>query len=146
MSKTARASNSVVISASPEVVFAFFADAENDPRWRSGVASIRRKGDLAVGVEYEQTVAGPGGRPISADIRVTAYEPPSRVDFEGISGPVRPRGEYRFEPEGSGTRVTFTLEAELGGLKALVMSGPVQKTMNAEVSALERAKAHLQQD
>lgn len=81
---------------------------------------------------------------MSADIRVTAFEPSRRVAFEGISGPVRPRGEYRFEEDGSGTRVTFDLAVELSGLKALVMAGPVQRSMDGEVAALARAKAHLE--
>ncbi|WP_334170625.1 SRPBCC family protein [Sinomonas sp.] len=145
MTKRVAASGSVVIALPLSEVFAFFADAENDPTWRSGVKSIRRIGDLGFGAEYEQSVAGPGGRSISANLRVTAFEPEKRVAFEATSGPVRPQGEYLFDAAEGGTRVTFSLSAELGGIKSLVMSGPVQKTMDAEVGALAKAKAHLEQ-
>jgi hypothetical protein len=36
--------------------------------------------------------------------------------------------------------VTFTLDAELSGLKKLVMGGMVSKTMATEVRALDKAK------
>ena len=52
--------------------------------------------------------------------------------------------EYRFTPSGTGTQVTFSLRAELGGLKKLLMSGPVQKTMDGEMQALDAAKAQLE--
>ncbi|WP_422935031.1 SRPBCC family protein [Sinomonas sp. P47F7] len=144
MAKQVAASGSVVIDRPINEVFAFFSDAENDPKWRSGVKSIRRLGELGVGVQYEQTVTGPGGRSIPADVKVTAFEPESRVAFEAISGPVRPHGEYRFEAADGGTKVTFSLSAELSGLKALVMSGMVQKTMDSEIGALPKAKAQLE--
>ncbi|QGF24040.1 SRPBCC family protein [Raineyella fluvialis] len=145
MSKHVAASASVLIDRPVDDVFAFFADAENSPRWRSGVISIRRVGeDLGVGTVYEQSVAGPGGRPIRADIRLTAYEAGRRVAFETIAGPVRPRGEYLFEPVEGGTRVVFDLAADLDGVKALLMAGPVQKTMDAEVAALAKAKDQLE--
>jgi hypothetical protein len=40
--------------------------------------------------------------------------------------------------------VTFSLEAELGGIKKLLMGGAVQKTMDAEVAATERLKSILE--
>lgn len=91
-----------------------------------------------------QKVSGPGGRAISADVEVTEFEPNRRVAFVTTSGPVRPSGEYRFEAVPGGTRVPFTLSAELTGLTALAMAGPVQRTMNSEVAALAKAKAHLE--
>ncbi len=106
--------------------------------------SIKRTGELGVGARYEQTASGPAGRSISADVEVTDFEPDRRVAFVTTSGPVRPSGEYLFETVPSGTRVTFTLSAELTGLKALAMAGPVQRTMNSEVAALEKAKAYLE--
>ena len=144
MAKRVAASGSVLIARPVGEVFAFFADAENDPAWRPGVKSIRRLGEPGVGAEYEQSVAGPGGRSVSANVRVTAFEPDRRVAFEGTSGPIRPRGEYLFSAAEGGTRVTFSLAVELSALKSLVMSGPVQKTMDAEIGALTRAKAHLE--
>jgi len=43
-----------------------------------------------------------------------------------------------------GTEVTLRLEAQLGGVKKLVMGASVQRAMNGEVAALDRAKAVLE--
>jgi uncharacterized protein YndB with AHSA1/START domain len=137
------AERSIVINRPVAEVFAFFADAENDPRWRPAVMEIRREGPVGVGARYEQKVAGPGGRAVPADIEVTEYEPESRVAFRVVAGPVRPEGEYRFAPVAEGTQVTFALRCELSGLKKL-MGRPVQKSMDSEMANLDKAKAVLE--
>jgi hypothetical protein len=76
--------------------------------------------------------------------QVGASEPGRRVAFVGTGGPVRPRGEYFFEPAGDGTKVTLSLPAELSAAKAIFMAPMVQRTMDAEVAALPRAKAVLE--
>ena len=75
---------------------------------------------------------------------MTAYEPDSHLAFEVTAGPVRPVGDYRFEPVADGTDVTLKLSASLSGLKKLLMTKPVQQSMNSEVAALERAEAILE--
>ena len=42
------------------------------------------------------------------------------------------------------TRLKFGLQAELSGLKKLLLGGAVQKTMDAEVAAFERLKQVLE--
>jgi hypothetical protein len=88
-------------------------------------------------------VKGPGGRRIDADYRVTAYAPNRRLAFEAIAGPVRPTGDFLLDEVAAGTRLTFSLQAELSGIKKLLMGGAVQKTMEAEVAATERLKRVL---
>jgi uncharacterized membrane protein len=139
-----RATRSIVINKPITEVFAFFADAENDPQWRSGVREIKRQGELGVGTRYHQRVNGPAGRAIAADIEVTAYEPYRHVAFQGTAGPVRPHGDYTFRETGSSTEVTFSLDAQLSGFKRLFMGNAVQKTMDGEVAALGRAKSVLE--
>ena len=87
---------------------------------------------------------GPGGRRIAADYEVTADEPGHRLAFHAIAGPVRPAGEYVFAETPEGTRLTFSLEAEVGGWKKLLMGKAVQSTMNAEVGNLARLKDVLE--
>jgi len=138
------ARHSVVIVRPTSEVFAFFADAENDPRWRSGVEEMTRLGDLGVGARYRQRVAGPAGRTVSADIEVTAYEPDTHLAFRTVAGPVRPRGDYTFRDMGGQTEVTFSLDVELSGLMKVLLTKSVQKTMDAEVARLDRAKTVLE--
>ncbi len=138
------AERTIVINRSPDEVFRFLTTPANDPSWRTGVKEISAEGPIAVGTKVHQLVAGPGGRSIAADIQVTAYEPPTRYGFKAIAGPARPVGEYRLAPSGDGTQVTFSLDTELSGLKKMFMSSPVQKTMDAEMRALDTAKAKLE--
>jgi len=137
------ATHTVVIARPRAEVFAFLADAENDPGWRTSVISIHRDGPLGVGARYAQQTAGPLGRPIAADIEVTEYQPETRVAFRAVAGPVRPVGSYDFSGDNP-TTVTFTLDATLAGIKKALMASMVQKTMDGETAALERAKNLLE--
>ena len=138
------ARHEVTIGRSAGEVFAFVADGLNGPKWRPGILDIALVSGTGLGATYKQGVKGPGGRRIDADYRITAYEPGHRLAFEAIAGPVRPTGEYVFETVPGGTSLTFSLAAELGGIKKLLMGGAVQKTMEAEVAATERLKELLE--
>jgi uncharacterized protein YndB with AHSA1/START domain len=138
------AERTIVVNRPAEEVFAFFADPANDRLWRPHVKEISAQGPASPGSRVHQVVEGPGGRGIAADIEVTAYEPPSRYAFQVVAGPARPRGEFRFAPSGTGTAVSFSLAAELGGWKKLLMSRPVQASMDGEMAGLDRAKALLE--
>ena len=138
------ASNSITIKRSPSEVFDFVADGTTATKWRPGVVDIALASGNGVGARYTQGVKGPGGRRVAADYEVTAYEPGQRLAFKAVAGPVRPTGEYRFEAVPDGTRVTFSLDAQLGMLKGLLMSRAVQKSMDAEVASLTRLKQVLE--
>jgi uncharacterized protein YndB with AHSA1/START domain len=137
------ATRTVIIDRPLKEVFAFLADAENDPTWRTGVITIHRDGPLAVGSRYSQQTAGPLGRSIPADLEITEYVLDSKVAFGVIAGPVRPFGSYVFSGDLT-TTVTFSLEVNLTGIKKLLMTRMVQQTMDAEMAALDRAKALLE--
>lgn len=125
-------------------VFAFVADGEKAPRWRSGVLEISKKSGEGNDAVYRQVVKGPGGRKIDADYLVTDYQPPTHMGFRAIAGPVRPVGSYDLKAEGDNTSLTFRLSVELGGWKKWLMGGPVQKTMDAEMAALDKLKSVLE--
>ena len=57
---------------------------------------------------------------------------------------MRPTGQFAFDDLDGATRLTFALQAELTGLKKLLMSRAVQKTMDAEVAATGRLKEVLE--
>ena len=136
--------NSVIIRRPISEVFAFVADGENAAKWRSEhLLDIAHVSGTGVGTVYRQGVKGPGGRRIGADYELTAYEPNRRLAFKTIAGPVRPTGEFRFEEADGGTRVTLSLDAALSGIKKLLLGGAVQKSMDAEVKALENIEAAM---
>ena len=138
------AEHRVTIARPIGLVFTYVADGLNGPNWRPGILDIARISGVGPDAVYKQGVRGPGGRRIDADYRITGYEPDRRLAFEAIAGPVRPTGEYLFEEVPGGTRLTFSLHAEVSGIKKLLMSGAVQKTMDAEVAATERLKTILE--
>src|SRR5436305_8611516 len=120
----------IVIDRSPADVFAFLADPTNDPQWRTGVLDIAHESGRGVGARYRQGVKGPGGRRIAADVEITQFDPDRALGFRATAGPVRPEGHYELAPvDGGATRVRFSLEAKVGGLKRL-MAPMVQKTMD----------------
>ena len=134
------ASHSVTVNRSASDVFAFVANGENAPRWRSGVLDVKRESGEGVGTVYRQGVRGPGGRRVAADYEITSYQPDTLLAFKTIAGPVRPTGEFRLEEVGGATTLRMSLRADLAGVKRLLMSGMVQKTMNAEVAAIDNLK------
>lgn len=133
----------MVVRRPREEVFAFLADAENDPQWRPGVLDISRVSGEGVGTLYRQGVKGPMGKRVPADIQVTELRPNDVIAFRAVEGPVRPNGRYELSPEDGATRVRFSLDAEVGGLKRL-MAPMVQKQMDREVSNLDRLKQVLE--
>ena len=140
----ANAQRTVTISRPVETVFAFVADGEKGPQWRSGHIDVRRVSGDGVGTRYAQGVPGPMGRRIAADYEITVFEPNRRIEFRTIAGPVRPHGRYDFETVEGATRLTFALDAELTGIRKLLLGGMVQRTMDAEVQALEKLKSVLE--
>jgi uncharacterized protein YndB with AHSA1/START domain len=139
-----QAQRTILIERPPDEVFAFFADPANDRSWRRHVKEITATGPLRPGSVVHQVVEGPAGRGIPADLEVTAYEPPSRYAFKVTAGPVRPVGEFVFRPVATGTEVTFSLQAELAGLRGLLMSRPVRSSMESEVASLDTAKSLIE--
>ena len=138
------ATKTVTINRPIDEVFAFVADGLNGPKWRTGILDIAHASGEGVGAVYRQGVAGPGGRRIDADYEITTYEPPRRLAFKAVAGPVRPTGAYVLSETDGATKITFSLAAELSGWKRLLMGGAVQRTMDAEMAALDRLKALLE--
>jgi carbon monoxide dehydrogenase subunit G len=138
------ATHSVSIGRPIEDVFAFIADGERCPESRSGVLDIKRVSGDGVGTRYAQGVRGPMGRRVAADYEISAYEPNRRVEFQATAGPVRPHGRYDLEAADGGTRLTFTLDAQLGGIRRLLMGSTFQRTMDAEVAALDNVNRTME--
>jgi uncharacterized protein YndB with AHSA1/START domain len=138
------AERTVTINRPVDEVFRFVSDGRNARHWRSGVLDVELVSGSGLGARYSQGVKGPGGRRIAADYEITEYEPDKKIAFAATAGPIRPTGSFTFEGMGTGTILTFRLDAELGGLQRLLMGGAVQSTMNAEMGALDRMKDLLE--
>ena len=98
------------VAAAPEKVFAFYTDHEGWTRW-AGVREVvlRQKGDPPPnGLGAIRVIRARG---MAFEEEITAFEPPRRMGYRLVAGaPVRDHsGEVRFEPDGAGTRVTWTI-------------------------------------
>jgi hypothetical protein len=71
-------------------------------------------------------------------------EPNRILEFQTVTGPVRPHGRFEISPERDGTRLRLSLDADLKGLRAMLMGRAVQRTMTAEVQAIDRMKTVLE--
>ena len=139
------ADNSVTISRPVSDVFAFILDGEKNPLWRPAVADIQRVSGTpdGAGARFKQGLKGPGGRRMDGDYEIVECQPNKLIRFQVIAGPARPAGSFRFEPTGSATRVTFSLDYQPRGL-AWLMSPMISRTMRGEVATLANLKSDLE--
>ena len=124
-------------------VFAYLSDGANAREWRPGVLDIARVSGDGTGATYRQGVAGPMGRRVAADYKITRFEPNLILEFKAVAGPVRPFGGYRLI-ESEETSVTFWLRADLSGWRQLFLGRSVQASMDAEMQALDTLKSILE--
>lgn len=69
------AKHTVTIARPPQEVFDYLADGTYNPEWRAGVLEIERTSAApGEGATYKQVLAGPGGRRIDRDYRITAFD------------------------------------------------------------------------
>ena len=139
------AENTITINRPVSDVFSYLADGTHNREWRSGVLEIERTSSAdGAGATYRQVLAGPGGRRIDGDYRVTAYEPPSRLGFSVIAGPARPEGLFELTrlPDNS-TRVRFALDLTPTGAMKL-MTPMISRQMQKEVAQLSALKQILE--
>ena len=138
------AERSVTINRPAADVFAYIADGTNGTEWRSAVVDVQHESGDGVGAVYRQRVRGPLRRKIKADYEVTTFDPGRKLEFKAIAGPVRPRGSYRLSESNGRTKLTFKLDAQLGRVRRLLMGRSVQKSMDAEMKALDKLKEVLE--
>jgi uncharacterized protein YndB with AHSA1/START domain len=103
----------IEIARSPEEVFAFATDPLRFTEWQYDVVSVRMLGDTRF-----ITTRRIGGAERSMIQEITRNDPPRAWGAQGIDGPIRPNATITIEPEhdGTGSRVTFTLDFEGHGL------------------------------
>jgi uncharacterized protein YndB with AHSA1/START domain len=139
------AEHTVTLSRPQQEVFDYLADGMHNREWRAGVLEIRRTSAAdGEGATYRQVLAGPGGRRIDGDYRVTAFDRPRRLEFHVIAGPARPAGVFELsEHADRSTRVRFALSLKPAGLMKL-MTPMITRQMRREVAQLDNLKAILE--
>jgi len=115
---------SIEIARNPEEVFAYLDQLERHGEWQDQIVSSTRQteGPNRVGTRMKD-VRWMGNRTQEVSWEITEYDPPRRVAFRGVDGPLRPVGSLTVEPSGSGSRVTVELELEPHGLMGKMLAG-----------------------
>ena len=108
-----RVERSVVIERSPEEVFAFVSDPENDVRWVSPIEEQWNTSEGAPGVGT--TYLGVGrflGRLFEGNFEIAHYEPNRNIVLRPTSGPLQFTGSRTVEGVADGTRFTYAWEGQ----------------------------------
>jgi len=139
------AEHTITVARPPQAVFDYLADGTHNRDWRTGVLEIERTSAAeGEGATYRQILAGPGGRRIDGDYRITVFDPPRRLEFQVTAGPARPTGVFELsENGGQSTRVRFALDFTAAGPMKL-MTAMITRTMRREVAQLDNLKAILE--
>ena len=106
---------SIVINRPLEEVFSFLSNLENNLKWRSGMIKAEKisEGPIGVGTTY-RLINSLFGRQVEGEAVITEYELNRKYATMNKSGlPIKT--QRMFESVEGGTRVTFSVETELGG-------------------------------
>ena len=135
----------VTISRPLEEVFRFMTNHQNALQWQAGLLEARVTNDVVgVGKTWVDVVQVLGRR-IEIASELTDYEEDRVLGFKSISGPIPVTGSYSFEPDGEGTKVTFTLQGEAGGFFKLAEPIVARATQRQWETNLANLKDLLEQ-
>jgi len=107
--------------------FANVAEFANIDKWDPGVArSVKQTpGPTGVGTDYDLAL-NYNGRAMNMTYTVTEYHPNSRIVLEGKGNLIAAVDTITFEPNGSGTIVTYQADLQLTGVARLMQ--PLMKS------------------
>lgn len=135
------------IRAAPERVFAISTDLENLPERVSGIESVEvlTEGPMREGTRWRETRTMLG-KQATEEMWVTRFEPPRSLVVEAESHGAHYRTEFRFEPEGLGTRVTMvfgarplTFAARIFSVIGVLTMGSIRKALERDLDDVKRA-------
>jgi uncharacterized membrane protein len=109
----AKGSGSIHIDRPAEDVFAFVAEPENNPRWRSYVIETHwlDEGPMRVGRRGRQ-VSKVLGRRMEVVAEIVEWDPPRHVVWQTVAGSATVRTDCLVEPEAGGCRLTISAEGD----------------------------------
>ena len=136
--------NTVLIARPIEDVFGFLSDLENLPKWNYAIVETRKisEGPVGVGTTYHQVRSVPSRS--EERLEITAYDPPRQLEIRGQLGPFASRLFYALAATPEGTRVTNTVELELGSPVRLLGRVAVPRVRDAVAANLRKLKELLE--
>ena len=133
---------SVSINRSPQDVFDYATDPNNDPNWLSGTQSSQWTSDPPHGVgSTRESVVGFLGRRIESTSEITHWDKPHTYGFRTTGGPIPFTMVAGVESTGENqAEMTLDIEAEFGGFFKLaegLVGKQLDKQMEANLDALK---------
>ena len=106
----------VVIDRPPQDVFADVSDLARHPEWQNKLldATVEGEGPIRVGTRVKQRRRVDGGTR-TFTLEITEHDPPNRLAFRGIAGPMRPQRTISLEPLEDGQRTRYAAELDFEG-------------------------------
>jgi ribosome-associated toxin RatA of RatAB toxin-antitoxin module len=136
---------SIEVSAPPEIVYAVVTDFLDYTHWVSDLKDITILESDSAGRPLEvEFRAAAYGRSTTYALRYDYSRAPEQLNWSQTRGDITEslEGQYRFEPAGAGTRVTYDLEVELlVPIPAFVKSRAAQRI---QTQALRELKAQAE--
>ena len=110
---------SIEIKRPPADVFGYLDEIDRHGEWQEDLVSVtvETAGPTRVGSRARELRKVPGMER-EFTYEVTEHDPPHRVSFAGVDGPLRPRGTVTLTPtaDGAGTRLELEFDLEPHGL------------------------------
>jgi len=122
LSTTAQVTEMIDVLQTPDTVFDYVSDHENDPNWRKGVASMTHipSGPAHKGMKTrEEIVLWDRKRAIMAAI--TGYEAGRSIAFKTKAGGLQAHGEREVFATPRGASISYTVGAKLSGFPAFLV-------------------------
>jgi len=135
------------IKAPPARVFELFTDIERAPEHVSGIKRVEvlTEGGVKPGMKWRETREF-AGREATETLEITALEPNKSYRVDCDSHGAIWRSDFRFTPDGDGTRVDLemrclpqTLKAKIMSPLSLLFAGMLKKAIRQDLDDLKRA-------
>ena len=111
-----RASESINVNATPETLFAVVVDFASYPSWVADLKQVsvvaHDENGAAQDVEFR---AAAFGRSSTYTLRYDYSAAPNAISWSQVTGDLTTKldGSYRFDTDGTGTKVTYELDVDL---------------------------------
>lgn len=108
---------SIEIARAPRDVFAYLDQLDRHGEWQAAIVGTTNisAGPVRVGTRATDRRRVPGGMKVNATYEIVEHDPPRRVSFQVVNGPVRPAGTVTIEGLDDQTRSRLTLEIDFHG-------------------------------
>jgi len=136
---------SILLPAPPARVFEYLVDGTRLRQWVGGLleSTPLQDGPPRPGAAYRQVIQLDAKRETVERV-ITEHDPPAATGFRVRLANMDMEGRFELEPEGEGTRLTFTQETTPGGLAALA-GGMIERRIGAKIAAdLQNLKRALE--